>query len=493
MANRKVTLDVSDSIIAAAVLASFPLNKADRILEAHPSDHNKVVVKGSNLIPLRITDSWFLVDTDTNVDTTADIDTGAVEAGKDYCVYACDDSGTLRFKISLATTFPAGFDANTSRKIGGFHTLCGNVGTIAGHTLSGYLATEILPASVWDLKHRPVSEPAGMVYSEGAHCWVDIYLTSGTGVSTASVNGGTISDTRTWLDFVDDFAAVKKSMLTDAEFQIIAAGSNEETNIAGSADPVTTGPHIDTAGRRMISNIGCEDCCGVMWQWLEDYGYRYDADVVPTYSASAKTLTGYHVASPGGNPIYLKYSTGGMPYLCCNMATDTVDKILTFGSAFTVRITHDASAASGGVQVYFDEDATQPYRLLAVLPGLKNEFIKTSDMTNFLPIKYDVDAATKGVALHFDDGADERLEFTSPTTTNGTIDLCYVASPAWNYYDLPGVKGSLFRQGLYGDIRLLAGADWAYGTYSGSRSRLAYRYRWFAASFIGSRGRSEPR
>lgn len=489
----KVTKDLSDNIKAAAILASFPLNKSDRILEAHPTDHAKIVVKGSYLIPIRIVDSWFLLTDDTNVDTTADIDTGAIEAGKDYCVYACDNAGSLVFKISLATTFPSGFDADNSRKIGGFHTLCVSVGTIAGHTLTGYVANDILPASVWDLKHRPVSEPAGMVYSEGANIWVDIYLTSGTGASTASVNGGTISDSRDHMSFIDDHAAVKKGMLNDNEFQVIAAGSNKETNIAGSANPVTTTGHLDTAGRRMISNIGCEDCCGVMWQWLLDYGYRYAADVVPTFTTSAKTLTAYHVASPGGNPIYLKYSTGGMPYLCCNMATDTADKILTFGSSFTVRITHDADAATGGIAVYFDEDATQMFRLLAIIPGLKNEYIKTSDPTNYLPVKYSATANSLGVALYFDDGADERLEFTSPTTTNGTIDLCYVASPAWGYYDLTGAKGSLYRQGVCGDVRLLAGACWNNGAVSGSRSRNAYYSRWNAGTDIGSRGRSESR
>lgn len=36
---------------------------------------------------------------------------------------------------------------------------------------------------------------------------------SGTGGSTASVNGGTILDTRNWMDFVDDFGAVKKQLL----------------------------------------------------------------------------------------------------------------------------------------------------------------------------------------------------------------------------------------------------------------------------------------
>ena len=180
MANRKVVSDSSDNMIAAAVLASFPLNKADRILEAHATDHDKVVVKGSNLIPLRVGNSWFLLDTDTNVSTATNMDTGAVSNGKDYCVYACDNAGALVFLISLATTFPAGYNATTSRKIGGFHTLCANVGTISGHTLTGYLANDILPASIWDLKHRPLSEPAGMVFSEAANIWVDIYLTSGT-------------------------------------------------------------------------------------------------------------------------------------------------------------------------------------------------------------------------------------------------------------------------------------------------------------------------
>jgi hypothetical protein len=65
-------------------------------------------------------------------------------------------------------------------------------------------------------------------------------------------------------------------LLDDAEFQLIAAGGNEKTNIQGSVDPGTTGGHVDTAGRRMISSIGCEDCTGVMWQWLSDQLYHSD-------------------------------------------------------------------------------------------------------------------------------------------------------------------------------------------------------------------------
>ena len=274
MSNRKVTMDVSDSCIAAAVLSSFPLNKADRIIEAHATDHNKVVVKGSNLIPMRIGTSWFLIDTDTNVDTTADIDTGSISNGKDYYVYACDNAGALTFKISLATTYPSGYSASTSRKIGGFHTLCASVGTISGNTLSGYTANQILPASIWDLKHRPYSWIGGLTFSAADNIWMPIYMLSDDGAGgVQSVYGATILDTIDWMDFSDRQGKVGLGFPDDTEFQNAAAGSNEETNIAGGVDPVTTGGHSDTVGRRMISNIGCEDCCGVLWQWLRDQSY----------------------------------------------------------------------------------------------------------------------------------------------------------------------------------------------------------------------------
>lgn len=200
MANRKVTKDVSDNIIAAAVMASFWGEKTQRLVEEHASDKGKVTVnKGGYYLPLLIGDSFFLIDTSTHVDAATDIDTGSLEAGKDYYVYACDSAGTLVFKTSLASTYPSGFNASTSRKIGGFHTLCVDVGTISGHTLTGYVNKNILPASIWDLKHRArCGNNAGMVWCNLAKIWVDIYLASGTGASTASVNGGTISDTRTW-------------------------------------------------------------------------------------------------------------------------------------------------------------------------------------------------------------------------------------------------------------------------------------------------------
>jgi len=262
----------------------------------------------------------------------------ANRSGKDFYVYALS---TGRLILSANSTVPTGYTADNSRLIGGFHCLCLAAGTISGHTLTGFLAGDIIPASVWDISHRPVCSPAGMVYASALDIWVDIYLQSGTGAATRSANGATITDTRDWMDFTDDLGAVGKRMLSDSEFQVAAAGSNEKTNILGAADPVTTGAHVDTASRRMISNIGCEDMCGALWQWLLDQSYRND------------------------------------------------------------------------------------------------------------------DAGYSG---------------------------------AWAYYTLPGNKGSLYRQSGSGDIKLLAGGVWYYGTYCGSRSRDAFSYRWNAFSSIGSRG-----
>jgi hypothetical protein len=228
--------------------------------------------------------TWGTTVSGTTSDNTAtwtcynDDAVAAKRAGVDYYIYACEPaSGTTPdIIISREDTTPHGYTATNSRKIGGFHCLCVSVGTISGHALTGFLQGDILPASIWDLKHRSHSENEGMVYDEDLGIWVDIYLASGTGSSTASAYGGTISDTRDWMDFVGDGKAVKKRLLRDHEFQSIAEGSNQETNISGSADPGTTGGHSDTASRRMISDIGCEDCCGALWQWLDEQSYRAD-------------------------------------------------------------------------------------------------------------------------------------------------------------------------------------------------------------------------
>lgn len=223
---------------------------------------------------------------DIELDVADLLDTGTIQSGKDYCVYITTDQ---TFVVSLNSTFPTGtlsdgstaFSAENTRKIGGFHTLCADAGEIDGHPLSGFSAGDILPASVWCLNHRPYCEPAGMVYCSALDFWVDIYLQSGTGEATESVFGGTITHTRCQPDHTEDMFSVRKKLLSDEEFSAAADGSNQQTAVSGGSVPATTGGHIDTAGRRMISGIGCEDFCGFTWEWLRETGPSGGKDQKP--------------------------------------------------------------------------------------------------------------------------------------------------------------------------------------------------------------------
>ena len=113
-------------------------------------------------------------------------------------------------------------------------------------------------------------------------------------------------------------------MMTDWEFAQLHSGTPEETNIYGSANPTTVGGHVDTASRRIVSNIGLEDMSGVWWTWLQDRqsyinGADYAAAIVfgyenisgtrgshygqGTYQAQAAVIAGgaWNVASDCGS------------------------------------------------------------------------------------------------------------------------------------------------------------------------------------------------
>lgn len=210
------------------------------------------------------------------------VDTPQNLAGKDVYIYACkpqDISSTEPiFILSLNSTVPTGYTASSSRKIGGFHCLCADVGTIDGHTLSGYVTGDILPASIWDLLHRPKGDSEGLAYDEVSECWLSIYQLSWDGTKLVSVYNGVIADgtsTKKWHGeaFIEQLMNQKMRLPWRHEFQMAAKGSNEGTSIKNAADPNTTGGHVDSHNRRMISNIGLEDCCGCSWQWAMDLGF----------------------------------------------------------------------------------------------------------------------------------------------------------------------------------------------------------------------------
>lgn len=251
-------------------------------------------------------DSSFSINTSGNWDGVGSYQTASNRAGKDFYVYLLKAGG---IKLSATSTYPSGSTAANSRKIAGFHCLCAAARTISGHTLTGYAQGDILPQSVWDRFNRPISAPEGMVLSLDG-MWVDIYLPS---VATVlvSVNGGTIADGASspafhGYKFEQWFGEIGKKLIRQTEFVVASLGSNQGTNITGSSDPGTTGGHSDTstspdsAGRRMISNIGCEDMCGALNQWSRDPGgvYSTGASWANAYDGNDSGVAGQHYQAP---------------------------------------------------------------------------------------------------------------------------------------------------------------------------------------------------
>lgn len=285
--------------------SEFPLNKAflSRIMDVPKhvqmlayKNATNVTVKGSNEFPVRVGTEVFWLDTDVDLDITANLDTGSEANGQDYYVYICDDgSDTPVFIISANATAPdATWRTSNSitqyRMIGGFHNSCDG---------------DILQYSVWHLNDMPQvyakaiagdtnCQLGGMVKSKHMNLWYDIYLANTDG---QSVYGGTIWDgannmsaglqadlggatplnsvyTCTFFNAQEVASARGKRLLSYQEFSDMALGTPEEVNISGSADPVTTGGHTNTGATRIQSAIGAEDCAGVMWQWGRDISYR---------------------------------------------------------------------------------------------------------------------------------------------------------------------------------------------------------------------------
>lgn len=257
----------------------------------------------------------------TEQGVSIDLSEEVTEAGKDYNLFLVLTQNGYEFHASQNDTYTNG------RRIGLFHTECediplATVATIADspsdselrpklikpyhadtdpdfvsfytknpssvvvnavyntftvpHILAGWEAGDILPETVFCSGFHPsdLLYGKGMFYEPGVDIAVDIYLQSGMGSYTRSVFGGTTVRSREGINHEADFQMVGKQLLNDFEFLNAAMGSPEKTVIAGAAESsiVTTGGHIDTAGRRIVSFSGGEDLTGTIWQFLREYG-----------------------------------------------------------------------------------------------------------------------------------------------------------------------------------------------------------------------------
>ncbi|EOW9127471.1 hypothetical protein ACN1T7_001788 [Vibrio cholerae] len=191
------------------------------------------------------------------------ITTPTLLVGVDYAIYATAD-GLI---VSSNFTFPDGYNADNSRRIGGFH----------------YGNNEYKSYSFYDLNFRPkCKDPRGMVVDiSGSSFWADIYLLNttpdalGTSAYNATIadgdsppkipakwggNGTSQYENFTQYIATEVLAAFGKRLPNAHEFSVLAQGST--TGYASSADPVTT--KFDASARSLI---GCEQVSGHMWQW----------------------------------------------------------------------------------------------------------------------------------------------------------------------------------------------------------------------------------
>ena len=285
-------INTNDSAVLSSAAAAYQLNKkiaainttlnydliktrlnVRKFLRSKALNSSIIVVEPFTLLPITVDGETKLYYTETEVEinVVSSLYSGtALQSGTDYKIFLCylKDSNTFKFVVATASSITSTYPYSTV--IGGFHTECVAVGTISGHPLSGLLQSSIIPNSVWTIHFRPISEPNGMAYVDAINAWVDIYLQSGTGTSTKSAYNATHTVSRASDYHVDDLRAVKKRLLTDTEFSIVAEGSNQKTAIYGSVDQTTVGGHKDTAGRRMVSNYGMEEMCGYLWQWIDN-------------------------------------------------------------------------------------------------------------------------------------------------------------------------------------------------------------------------------
>ncbi|MBC3515788.1 hypothetical protein H8K20_05145 [Neobittarella massiliensis] len=228
--------------------------------------------------------------------TESDLDTGSFTVGADYGIYLCKDGDTARPVISRNATYPDGFADDDCRQIGGFHygmvrvlaadgQPVGTDGKAFGEGWKANVAPGILPASVWTLQHRPSCDPRGMVYL-GSGTWVDIYIASDDGQgglrSAWHATPMTGAEGANWYIFQEKLLRSGKRMLRYSEFCRAAYGSPEgedETNENCWSAAFNTARNMTGFVPNAVSALGCADCCGTVWEWVDEVLVKPDPEV----------------------------------------------------------------------------------------------------------------------------------------------------------------------------------------------------------------------
>ncbi|WP_155957884.1 phage major tropism determinant [Fodinicurvata sediminis] len=247
----------------------------------------------------------------TDWDPTAN-DDGTVTAlalGDDVYIYAVQDSsGTAGLVASKNATYPDGYTADNSRKLGGFHY--GRVRPLSDRYSAGAtLPVQIVPNSVWDLKHRPTCDPTGMVEIWDGGPWIDIYLNSADGATWPDTMGLSVYDAApvrndnspyaVW-DFYWMAANAGKRLAMATEMMVAAYGI--PGGAQGGSGPNNTGD--DTGyGFEAVSCKNIDQPSGALWHVTWDIGNTdgsYNGTSQGQDSAFATGSARHHTALTGG-------------------------------------------------------------------------------------------------------------------------------------------------------------------------------------------------
>ena len=232
----------------------------------------------------------------------------ALAAGTDYAVYVTPDGNVV---ASANFSAPAGYNAATILKIGGFHYANGGNATAQA---GGDATAAINAYSLWDLKFKPACLDArGMTLVAGAF-WCDIYLTgTNPDVDGTSKFGATIADGSSpakipamfggngttdygafkWWHALEVGYSAGKQLLDYAEFCAAAYGTTEGTNVTGSADPGTTQRDANHTSR-----WGVMQATGNMYIWGR--GDALDPSAATAFAWSATTESRGSIYQSGG-------------------------------------------------------------------------------------------------------------------------------------------------------------------------------------------------
>ncbi|UZT82153.1 hypothetical protein [Caproicibacterium sp. BJN0003] len=236
------------------------------------------------------------------------LDTGSFSVGKDYYIYICDpgNNNDEIYLISLNSTYPEGYNATNSRKIGGFHygknrsinSALRPVNASGSEFGTGWESTVydgIVPRSVWTLGHRPKCAPEGMVYLAN-NFWCDIYLSSddGAGGLQSKFNATPMTGTEgmNWYSFNERAAKSGKRLLDYSEFCAAAFGSPQgltDSNTNAWSASTNTGRQLTGYVANAVSSVGVRDAVGNVWKWLNELVTKAEHTVITgagTFDAS---------------------------------------------------------------------------------------------------------------------------------------------------------------------------------------------------------------